>query len=332
VLKRRFPAVDVILYPVAVQGESAARQIAAAIRLADERKECDVLIVGRGGGSLEDLWSFNDEQLARTLFACELPIISAVGHEIDFTITDFVADVRAPTPSAAAEIAVPDARQLLARMQGLTQRLTSMTRQFLAGEQRHLQHLQRRLPRPDWQLAQQTQLLTRNKKMLDAAWQRTWISRQQQLDYLAARLKHPQAQIDNQKANLNTLQRRLEQAFKTQQQQALSLFSALRQRLNRQLPDNRIARQQQHVASVQKKLHRLMQQQLDAARQMLAQQVRTLAAVSPLNTLARGYSITTVAESGEVITRATDIEVGQSVQVRLHQGRLDCEVKNVSDK
>ncbi|MEG0979993.1 MAG: exodeoxyribonuclease VII large subunit, partial [Oscillospiraceae bacterium] len=108
VLERRFPSVQVIVYPVQVQGEQAPIQIATAIRQMSEADAADVLIVGRGGGSIEDLWAFNDELVARAVFNCNIPIISAVGHETDFTICDFVADFRAPTPSAAAELSVPD--------------------------------------------------------------------------------------------------------------------------------------------------------------------------------------------------------------------------------
>jgi exodeoxyribonuclease VII large subunit len=108
VLRRRFPAVPVVIYPSAVQGDAAAPELLAALRTARRRAECDVLLLTRGGGSLEDLWAFNDEALARAIAESEIPVISAVGHEIDFTIADFVADVRAPTPSGAAEMIVPD--------------------------------------------------------------------------------------------------------------------------------------------------------------------------------------------------------------------------------
>src|SRR3974390_845575 len=108
VLARRFAAVPVLIYPVSVQGATAAAEILGAVRTAGRRAECDVLILARGGGSLEDLWAFNDEALARTIHASPVPVVSAVGHEIDFTIADFVADVRAPTPSAAAELVTPD--------------------------------------------------------------------------------------------------------------------------------------------------------------------------------------------------------------------------------
>ncbi len=112
VLQRRFPGIEIILRPAAVQGEGAARDIADAIRDMNEYGDLDVLIVGRGGGSLEDLWAFNEQVVARAIFGSEIPVISAVGHEVDYTIADFVADSRAPTPSAAAEMAVPDKQQL----------------------------------------------------------------------------------------------------------------------------------------------------------------------------------------------------------------------------
>ena len=116
VISRRFPNMPILLYPVSVQGEKAAGEIAAAIRKADEELRCDVLIVGRGGGSLEDLWAFNEEIVVAAVHACSLPVISAVGHEIDFSLTDFASDLRAPTPSAAAELAVPEYATLSDRL------------------------------------------------------------------------------------------------------------------------------------------------------------------------------------------------------------------------
>ncbi|MSQ92743.1 MAG: exodeoxyribonuclease VII large subunit [Gammaproteobacteria bacterium] len=123
VLRRRFPAIPVLVYPVPVQGISAAREIADMLALADRRAEVDVLLLVRGGGSLEDLWAFNDESLARAIDRLTLPLISGIGHEVDFTIADFVADVRAPTPSAAAELAVPDAAAMLAELAATMRRL-----------------------------------------------------------------------------------------------------------------------------------------------------------------------------------------------------------------
>src|SRR5580692_2394539 len=123
VLARRFPAVAILIYPVPVQGAQAAAEIVAALQAAGRRNECDVLILARGGGSLEDLWAFNDERLARAIVASRIPVITGIGHEIDFTIADFAADVRAPTPSAAAELVVPDAEEWLGAFVRLGARL-----------------------------------------------------------------------------------------------------------------------------------------------------------------------------------------------------------------
>jgi len=123
VLGRRFPSIPVVVYPAAVQGDAAPGELINALQTAIERDECEVLIIGRGGGSLEDLWAFNDEALARAIADCPIPVVSAVGHEVDFTIADFVADVRAPTPSGAAEIVVPDQHDWLRRINVLASRL-----------------------------------------------------------------------------------------------------------------------------------------------------------------------------------------------------------------
>jgi exodeoxyribonuclease VII large subunit len=161
VLGRRFPAVPVTVYPTPVQGAGAAADIAATLELAEQRGECDVLLLVRGGGSLEDLWSFNDEALARTLFALTTPVIAGVGHEVDFTIADFVADLRAPTPSGAAELAVPDAAEWQRQFATLTRRLGRTLPTLLSQRQMRYQGLSRRLASvsPAVQLAQGGQRL-----------------------------------------------------------------------------------------------------------------------------------------------------------------------------
>lgn len=126
VMKRRFPLAEIVFLPVLVQGEGAAAQISSAIKKFNEHSLCDVLIVARGGGSIEDLWAFNDEALAREIARSEIPIVSAVGHETDFTICDFVADLRAPTPSAAAELVVPDAKKLISVVEYCASYINSM--------------------------------------------------------------------------------------------------------------------------------------------------------------------------------------------------------------
>ena len=141
VLGRRFPCVQIYIYPAQVQGASAAPQIAEGIKHFNNTKGADVLIVGRGGGSAEDLWAFNDEALARVIAASDIPVISAVGHESDFTICDFVADKRAPTPSAAAELAVPDAMELKAYIEGIVNRLSSSLLGKITSYRRSLKYL-----------------------------------------------------------------------------------------------------------------------------------------------------------------------------------------------
>ncbi|HQR52883.1 MAG TPA: exodeoxyribonuclease VII large subunit, partial [Burkholderiales bacterium] len=147
VLRRRFPAIPVLIYPVAVQGEAAPREIVQALGLAAARRECDVLIVARGGGSLEDLWAFNDEAVARAIFACPIPVVSGVGHEVDVTIADFVADERAPTPSAAAERVVPDRAEWLRSLAATYRRLGLAMRRRLGDQRQALLQREQRLAR-----------------------------------------------------------------------------------------------------------------------------------------------------------------------------------------
>ena len=171
VLARRFSAVPVLIYPVAVQGAAAAAEIAAAVRTAGRRAECDVLILARGGGSLEDLWAFNDEALARAIVASPIPVVSGIGHEIDFTIADFVADVRAPTPSAAAEIVVPDAEEWLASLRRWSTRLQRGILRRLDAHRERLHWLTGRaaLVSPAARVAQQSQRLDELEQRLSRA-------------------------------------------------------------------------------------------------------------------------------------------------------------------
>ena len=140
-IQRRYPIARIIIYPALVQGEQAAASIVQAIEVANERKEADVLIVGRGGGSIEDLWPFNEEIVARAIFASKIPIISAVGHETDTTIADFVADLRSPTPTGAAELAVPDIDEIMERILNYKIRLTRSIREQITSERKNLERI-----------------------------------------------------------------------------------------------------------------------------------------------------------------------------------------------
>ena len=194
ILQRRDPSLKIIIYPTAVQGKDAATDIAQMIELANQRQEVDVLIVGRGGGSLEDLWCFNEEIVARAIFHSHLPVISAVGHETDVTIADFVADVRAPTPSAAAELVSRNQTELLQQLQYRRQRLEIALDRLFAEKQQKLKHLSLRLhnQHPQAQLRIQQQLITQLSHRLQQSLRHRWQKKAENLTALSIRLyKNP---------------------------------------------------------------------------------------------------------------------------------------------
>jgi len=213
VLARRFPAVRIMIYPASVQGAQAAAELVAALELAGRRAECDVLILARGGGSLEDLWAFNDEHLARAIVASPIPVISGVGHEIDFTIADFAADVRAPTPSAAAELAVPDGEEWLAAFLGLGTRLERCMRRRLVERRQRLQRLEKRaaLVSPVARFVQQTQRLDEIDQRMLRAMRRRLATQRERLRWLQGRaaLVSPGARLAQHLRRLQELELRL---------------------------------------------------------------------------------------------------------------------------
>ncbi|ELB2258301.1 exodeoxyribonuclease VII large subunit [Vibrio parahaemolyticus] len=213
VLKRRDPSLPVVIYPTMVQGEDAAIQIAQAIGRANSRNECDVLIVGRGGGSLEDLWCFNNEILARTIAASQIPIISAVGHEVDITIADFVADVRAPTPSAAAELVSRDNSHKDQSLVAKQHKLASAMRYYLAQQKQQSVQLLHRLERqhPSYQLQRQSQQLDELDMRLRRAMQRFIDTRQQAVERKHHRLQlnSPVKHLAQQKSRLERVEHKL---------------------------------------------------------------------------------------------------------------------------
>lgn len=213
VLKRRDPSLPVVIYPTMVQGEEAAIQIAQAIGCANSRNECDVLIVGRGGGSLEDLWCFNNEILARTIAASQIPIISAVGHEIDVTIADFVADMRAPTPSAAAELVSRDNSHKDQALIGRQHKLVAAMRHYINEQKRCTTSLVHRLERqhPSYQLQRQSQQLDELEVKLHRAMQHYISVRQQKVERLQHRvaLNSPFKRLSEQKGTLQRLEQKL---------------------------------------------------------------------------------------------------------------------------
>jgi len=213
VLKRRFPALPVLIYPVAVQGSGAAAEIADAIARAEQRGEVDVLVITRGGGSLEDLQAFNDERVARAIDACQLPIVSAVGHEVDVSIADFVADQRAATPSAAAELLSPDMQAIQQALGSQQSRLTQRLRHGLRQTHQHIERLAQRLAaqHPGRQLRERAQRLDELEQRLIYATQNRLSRPQRALQTLDQRLNaaNPQRSIQQWDIRCATLAQRL---------------------------------------------------------------------------------------------------------------------------
>ncbi|WP_050091677.1 exodeoxyribonuclease VII large subunit [Yersinia pseudotuberculosis] len=288
VLQRRDPSLPVIIYPTSVQGVDAPLQIVRAIQLANLRAECDVLIVGRGGGSLEDLWSFNDERVARAIFNSHIPIVSAVGHETDVTIADFVADLRAPTPSAAAELVSRNQIELVRQIQGQQQRMEMAM---------------------DYYLAQRNQQFTRLEHRL-----------QQQ---------HPHLRLSRQQTLLLKLQRRLEESAQTQIRLLSKRTERLQQRLQQVQPQGQIHRYNQRVQQQEYRLRQAVERQLNGYRQRFGIACSQLEAVSPLATLARGYSVTQT-PAGALLKTTKQVQAGDKLTTRLQDGWVESEITQVT--
>ncbi len=209
-LRRRMPSIPVILYPTPVQGEGAAAKIAEAIRTAASRAECDVLIVCRGGGSIEDLWAFNEEIVARAIHACPIPVVSGVGHETDFTIADFVADRRAPTPTSAAEQASPNRADLQHRIEAMHNRLNRHLRQKLEQRMQQVDYLSRRLVHPGERLSARLTHLTHLGQRLNHNAGHALAEREWHLQKLAHRLAAAKPDITAHQTRQRELARRLQ--------------------------------------------------------------------------------------------------------------------------
>ncbi len=286
VFERRFPATLVTLFPVSVQGAEAKREIVNAIETANRLRDklgVQALIISRGGGSLEDLQAFNEEDVAQAIFASDLPITSAVGHEIDFTIADFVADLRAPTPSAAAEQLSPSQFEYLEILQSYLQQFTRAIGKRLQSTDRTLALMYRQLKRPDRRLQEHAQKLDRFEGQLQLA--------------IRNRIALQHSEL---------LQRKRGLQFST--------------------PLSRIRQLLDQVGAKLKTMERSMQADVQIRQAKLSELSRGLEAVSPLNTLSRGYSITYNADM-KVIRQSDDVKIGSEITSRLKKGSIVSTVK-----
>ncbi|MGD0504377.1 MAG: exodeoxyribonuclease VII large subunit [Steroidobacteraceae bacterium] len=330
VLARRFPAVGVLIYPVAVQGAQAAAEIVAALKTAAARQECDVLILARGGGSLEDLWAFNDEKLARAIVASPIPVISGVGHEVDFTIADFAADVRAPTPSAAAELVVPDAEEWLTASSRLGTRLERCMRRHLADYRERLRWLTGRAAQvsPVARLAQQNQRLDELDQRMSRAMQRRLQGHRERMLWLRGRaaLVSPAARLTQHLRRLEDLEQRLGRSMRQLHNGWNAQFRECLSRLWHANPLSRVRALTAVQESLGARLEAAGLEAVRGARERLLPLVRTLNAVSPLATLGRGYAIV-MDEHGKILRNAADAADGQIIEARLEVGHIRAKVE-----
>jgi exodeoxyribonuclease VII large subunit len=303
VFNRRFPAIQINVYPVPVQGENAATEISDMLRLVDQRKENDLIILTRGGGSLEDLMAFNDEQLARTIYALHTPVISAVGHEIDTSISDFAADRRAPTPSAAAELASPDQQHIRNTIEKLFQRLRSEQRQQIQQSHSNFAQLHQRLEA----LSPQRQLQNRSQS-IDLLEQRLHQLLQRKMTQATIRYSQLEASV----LRLSPVNRLV---------QLKARFHGIQQRLKQLNPDKQIRPYQEKMSRLEYTIKRLITQSIDLKQQQFSVSARMLESVSPLATLSRGYSITRD-ESGRILRKASETEKGQLIETHLAEGSI----------
>lgn len=290
VLKRRFPAIPVTVYPVPVQGKDAAVKIAQMIHTASIHQQCDVLLLVRGGGSLEDLWSFNEEIVARAIVDCNIPIVSGVGHEVDISIADFAADVRAATPSAAAELVAPDQYSYTQSFDYYSDRLLQLTQQHIKQKKQQAHWLQQRL----------NQL-------------------------------HPQSQLQRLESKRIELSKRLIKLWKNQILIKKSSLKLEVSHLQQQTPSLLIKQHQQQLRNVINRLKKSSLNQSKIKEQKLAACARTLNALSPLQTLSRGYAIVNQQQNSENITSARQIKVNDTLNIRFHSGSVESRVTKIKD-
>jgi exodeoxyribonuclease VII large subunit len=330
VLARRFPAVPVLIYPVPVQGAQAAGDIIAALEAAGRRAECDLLILARGGGSLEDLWAFNDERLARTIAASPIPIITGIGHEVDFTIADFAADVRAPTPSAAAELAVPDAGDWLDGFARLGTRLARGMRRRVDERRERLKWLTGRaaMVSPAAKLAQQAQRLDELEQCLLREVRRRLDGFGERLRWLTGRaaLVSPATRLTQQVLRLENSRQRLDRAWRHAVSARRAALGDCQTRLWQASPVGHLRNSAARHAALYARLQAAELSLLRRSRERLLPLVRTLNAVSPLATLERGYAIVSSANGG-ILRNAADAAPGSFIEARLSVGRLRAKVE-----
>jgi exodeoxyribonuclease VII large subunit len=327
VLHRRFPGIPVLVAPARVQGDGAAVEVARGIARLSARDDLDVIVVTRGGGSIEDLWAFNEEPVARAIAASRHPVVSAVGHEVDFTIADFVADFRAPTPTAAAEHLAPVEDDLRASLAVARGRLQKAALRALESRAAEVHRLRARLGDPRRRLADGRLGLDDRRRRAGAAARRTLGALRAALRESTRRLRaaHPVTALKLRRRDVGGLDERLRRAAVADLAARRARLDDLRARLLRAGPRDRILREGGRLADLATRLGAGVQRDGDRRRSALSDLQARLQALSPLRVLARGYAIAFRA-SGAVLLRAADAAPGERLHLEVADGALEVEV------
>lgn len=334
ILQRRDPSLHIVIYPTLVQGKDAAQDIVTMIELANQRQECDVLIVGRGGGSLEDLWCFNEEIVARAIYNSQIPIISAVGHETDVTIADFVADLRAPTPSAAAELVSRNQQELVRQLQHQLDRASLAFDRLWSEKTNYFNYLNQRLTaqHPTKQLQRFQQNLLRIEQQAVRAMQSLCYLREQNLQQLSQRLRsqHPKRQLALQKGQLLQLNQQLIQQMQQLMLRKTQRWQTAKQRVERNPMPHKIEQFQQQWHNLEQRLGYAMDKTFAAHQQQFQQLCVQLESLSPLKVLSRGYSVTQN-QQGSAVISTQQLRLGEQISTRLANGKVISQVVELLD-
>jgi exodeoxyribonuclease VII large subunit len=337
-ITRRYPSVEVLVYPVRVQGPGSADEIARAIRRLNEQSErlggVDVMIVGRGGGSLEDLWSFNEERVARAIHASRIPVVSAVGHETDYTIADLVADVRAATPTAAAELVVPVLTEVLGDLQRRAARLDRARGTVVALASARLASLMGRrwYREPLLKIRQREQRIDEALLRMDRRVRGRLDHQRARLDEIAPLLQRiaPHAFLLRTGARLDALHHRLDRALDRLMLRSDAGLRAAAARVDAAGPMRALPRQVEHMADLRRRLAAAVQGRMAQMRLTLAGREELLSALSHHRVLARGFSITRLKRGRRIVRQAGDVRERDRVITETADGTFESQV--VDDK
>jgi exodeoxyribonuclease VII large subunit len=322
ILLTRYPNMQIIIRPARVQGAGAAAEITQAIDDLNADARAEVLIVGRGGGSLEDLWAFNEEAVARAIHRSRIPVISAVGHEIDYTIADFVADVRAPTPTAAAQLVVPDKAALRRRLDETAATLNGAAVSALSNHRRRVDQLNTQLREPRVALRQARQRADEAAAALGTALASHLADRRRHVGALSAHLVPPGALVRALRLGAERVALHLAQAMGARVERMRMGVEGGGARLGEVAPRAMAERKRAAVAAVAVRLGAAMERAQGRRGSALAALAARLDAVSPLRVLERGYAVATNLRDGRVVIDAAAVEVGDELDLRLRRGRL----------